>query len=253
MSRTASFEPYINRGFRVGAHVIDMWITDPVAASWYGDEAHDIPEVLWCMAHLRPGMRVADCGAHHGYTTVAFAKAVGPSGHVYAWEALPKNAEVVKANAELNGCANVTVRPVAVGAEAGKLRFQVSDGGDTVLTRDRGGEGELVEIDCVRLDDEIDRVDFLKLDVEGADLQAMIGARRVISQRPIIDLEIHNMLFRDRCETLEQMFAILNPLNYAFSILPTPRSAMQFAGWNVDLSELAKHENPHVLCLPVWG
>ena len=81
----------------------------------------------------------------------------------------------------------------------------------------------------------------------------MIGAQRLISQRPIIDLEIHNSLFKERRETLERMFAILNPLGYTYSILPTPRAPMEAVGWNMDLAELAKHNNPHVFCLPVWG
>ena len=76
----------------------------------------------------------------------------------------------------------------------------------------------------------------------------------MLAQRPIIDLEIHNFLYRDRLAMLSEMFGMLAPLQYVYSVLPEPHSGIiQAIGWKIDLSELAKWDNPHVFCLPIWA
>jgi len=255
----AGFQPYVVRNRRTGPYTYDLWITDHVAETWYCGERLEMPEVLWCLAHIREGMTIADCGAHHGCLTVVFSKAVGPAGRVAAWEALPKNAAVIERNLRLNQCTNVIVRPHALGERRERMPLLVSDGGDTVLLRDRpeGDKTAAIEVDCVRLDDEVPRdvrLDFIKIDVEGSDVQAMRGGRRVLSQRPIIDLELHNHLYRDRIATLSEIFGMLAPLEYVYSVLPDPcKDTVHAAGWHLDLAELAAYDNPHVFCLPVWA
>jgi len=257
----SGFQSYVARNRKMGPHTYDLWITDPVAEAWYnGSERHDTRETSWCLAHIREGMKIADCGAHHGCFTVVFSKAVGPTGGVWAWEALPKNAAVIEKNLTLNQCTNAIVRPFALGNERKRMPLLASDSGNTVLARQDAqetDETDTIEVECVRLDEEVARdirVDFIKIDVEGSDLQMMRGAQRVLSQRPIIDLEIHNFLYQDPRATLAEMFGMLAPLQYVYSVLPSPDDgAVQPAGWNIDLSELASYYNPHVFCLPVWG
>jgi FkbM family methyltransferase len=256
----SAFQPYVVRNRRMGPHTYDLWITDLVAAAWYGHECHDLRETSWCLAHIREGMKIADCGAHHGCLTVVFSKAVGPTGRVGAWEAVPQNAAVIEKNLTLNRCTNAIVRPFALGDERKRMPLPSDDiSGNTVFARDgqEADKTKMIEVEFVRLDDEIPkdiRVDFIKIDVEGSDLQMMRGAQRILSQRPIIDLEIHNFLFRDRKATLSEMFGMLAPLQYAYSVLPRAHEgAVQAVGWDIDLSELASYDNPHVFCLPVWA
>jgi len=92
----------------------------------------------------------------------------------------------------------------------------------------------------------------VKIDVEGSDLQMMRGARRVLSQRPIIDLELHCSLFENRNDVIAEIFSILEPLNYAYSVLPRPDGAVLATHGNINLTELAQYQNPHVFCLPMW-
>ena len=202
-------------------------------------------------------MTIADCGAHHGILTVVFSKAVGPTGRVMAWEAVPKNAAVIEKNLVLNQCKNVVVRPFALSDKRKRISLLAGDG-NTALAKDDRDVGEaVIEVEGVRLDDEISKdtqVDFIKIDVEGSDLKMMRGAQRVLAQRPIIDLEIHNFLYRDRLATLSEMFRMLAPLQYVYSVLPAPHCGnIQAIGWKIDLSELAKWDNPHVFCLPIWA
>ena len=71
------FKPYIARNRQTGGFTFDMWIADPVAEEWYGGErSHDLPECVWLFWHIRAGMKVVHCGAHHGFLTIPFSKAL---------------------------------------------------------------------------------------------------------------------------------------------------------------------------------
>ncbi len=183
---SSGFQPYIARNHTMGPYKYDLWITDQVDEAWYGSECQDLRETTWCLAHIREGMTLADCGAHHGVFTVVFSKAVGPTGRVMAWEALPKNAAVIEKNLMLNQCKNVVVRPFALGDERKRMLLLAGDDGNTALARnDQDADGAMIEVESVRLDDEISkdtRVDFIKIDVEGSDLKMMRGAQRVLGR-----------------------------------------------------------------------
>ena len=244
------FQPYIARNRRIGGSTFDMWITDPVADEWYSSQSGgDFPEFVWLFSHTRAGMKVADCGAHHGFLTVAFSKAVGPNGAVGAWEALPANAAVISKNLVLNGCHNVIVRPFALGDERRTVRLWTHTS-NTLVSAEYGNN----EVQMVRLDDEIPahtKVDLIKIDVEGSDLQMVRGARRILSQRPIIDLELHCCLFENRTAVLAEIFSILEPLSYEYSVLASGGDVVRAKGPNIDLTELAGYDNPNVFCVPV--
>jgi hypothetical protein len=77
------------------------------------------------------------------------------------------------------------------------------------------------------------------------------GAQRVVRQRPFIDLEIHNFLFRDRLSTSEQIFGILPAKNWKYEVLPTitDRATVPIEG-ALDFHWLSKFDNPHVFCTP---
>jgi FkbM family methyltransferase len=248
------FKPYIARNRRMAGFTFDMWITDPVAEEWYGGKSsHDLPECVWLFSHIRAGMRVADCGAHHGFLTIPLSKAVGPTGVVGAWEALPRNAAVINENLALNGCHNVFVHPLALGDERKMVRFWTHTSNSLVpwQSPEYGND----EVQMVRLDDEIPahvKIDLIKIDVEGSDLQMVRGARRVLSERPIIDLELHCCLFEHRNDVIAEIFSLLEPLGYAYSVLARGDDVVRSTGWNINLMELAQYDNPHVFCLPVW-
>ena len=248
------FTPYIARNRRVGGFTFDIWITDPVAEEWYGGESsHDLPECVWLFSHILAGMKVADCGAHHGFLTIPLSKAVGPTGVVGAWEALPRNATVINRNLALNGCKNVFVHALALGDECKLVPFWTHTSNSLIPWQKPEYAND--EVQMVRLDDQIPahvKVDAIKIDVEGSDLQMVRGARRVLSQRPIIDLELHCCLFENRNGVIAEIFSILRPLSYVYSVLARGDDIVREIGWNIDLTELAQYDNPHVFCLPVW-
>jgi FkbM family methyltransferase len=250
--------PHIVHNRRMGPYTYDLWIVDQTAAEWYsGSENHNTQEFDWCLAHIKPGMVVLDCGAFHGATTVVFSKAVGEKGKVGAFEALPRNAAVIRRNLVLNKCVNATVYPNALGDTRGSVVLDANHSNAIVQwNADPAESADLAYV--IPLDHWAAHasvtVDFLKIDVEGSELQMLRGARSVLAERPIIDLELHNFLFADRRAVLEEMFAILQPLEYVYALLRVPHEGyVEALGWRVDLAELARWDNPHIFCLPVWA
>ena len=264
---TAEFTPYIARDRRVGPVSYDFWICDPVAQAWYGGADHMMPEKAWCLQHVRPGMVVADCGAHHGQTVLMFARAVGPRGHVFCWEALAENALIVERNVALNALANVTVRPCALGARAGWVAFTRNSNNvmlapmpperwyqrlGRLLGADRPAAGERLRV--VALDRDLPartRIDFLKIDVEGADLEVLRGARRVLAQHPVLDLELHNFAFGDPACVLAAICAELAPLRYRYELLAEIDGSVEPLGTTLDPARLGRSPNPHLFAIPL--
>jgi FkbM family methyltransferase len=251
---TDTFQPYLAKARHCGPHVFDFLIADDVGKSWYDGSANqNMPERQWCLDHVGEGFTVLDCGAHHGMMTVLFSRMTGSAGRVLAWDALPENAEVIRRNAALNACNNVTVYARALGADRRVVHYDRNLGNVNVLppNSDRQASGT---IEVVALDTDLEpglHVDFVKLDVEGSELEALKGMTSVLAQRPMIDLEIHNFLFADRLGTLGAIFAILDRQGYSYEVLPEPPDAIVAIGPRMDLAWLAQHYNPHVFCTPL--
>ncbi len=212
-----AFRHFIAKELAVGPYRIDMHIEDAVAEDWY----HAIPNLLdrerqWCIDTIKPGFNVLDVGAHQGFMTTLFAKCTGPTGVVHAWEAAPSNADLVGRNAVLNGLQNVVVHPFGVGSERARLPIYENSGNVIVLGPDTTFP-ETGSIEIVRLDDDVDPalwVDFLKIDVEGHDLHALMGAQRILAQRPFMMLELHNFMYHDRLQTIAEIIEVLKRFEY---------------------------------------
>jgi FkbM family methyltransferase len=245
-----TFVPYIAKDRAFQNERFDFLIADEAAKGWYDETAEQfMPERAWCRQHIRSGETVIDCGAHHGMMSVLFGRWVGRQGSVIAYEPLAANAAVVAENARLSGLTNLIVRPVGVSDEVGAAAVDLN--GNNIVVNDRGGT---VFVEMVRLDDDLPAdmvVHFLKIDVEGSELRALLGARRVLKQRPTIALELHNLLFADRRKTLARIMAILSPAYWKYDVLGEVLSPhfRHFEG-PVDLEWLASFDNPHIFCIP---
>jgi len=160
------------------------------------------PFMLEAVARFtRPGMTAYDVGAHIGYVTVCLAQAVGPQGHVVAFEPLPGNQQRLRANLELNGLSGrVRVVAGAVGEIAGRQRFRphssVAMGRLAAQEAPDEPAAGLLEVEVVELDEFAAASgappDLIKMDIEGGEAAALRGARRLLRQaKPILLLEMH--------------------------------------------------------------
>jgi FkbM family methyltransferase len=135
---------------------------------------------------VQPGMVVADVGANIGLLTLILAWAAGPSGKVIAFEpeAIPRsNLEKMR---HLNGLSWIEVRDQAVGAQAGQLTFHVSDiiGHSSLYALPETEGSREIQVEVVRLDAVApgQRMDVVKIDVEGAELDVLAGMSGLITK-----------------------------------------------------------------------
>ncbi len=140
---------------------------------------------------LRPGMGVLDIGANIGYFTMLSAALVGPEGSVLAVEPNPANARLLEASRALNGFAQVTVAQVAAGQRIGLLALNATHSNGTTSAPAAALDALLraTTVACVPVDALVGErsIHLIKVDVEGAEYNALLGAKRLIARdRPAI-------------------------------------------------------------------
>lgn len=149
---------------------------------------------------LKPGMTVLDIGAHCGFHTLLLSKSVGPRGRVLAFEPSPWDRKRLRLHVAMNFCWNVRVLPWALGEQHGSATLYVVRE-NTVLNSLRPqpsvSPGTPMEVTVRRLDSVLSqlgimKVDFVKLDVEGAELAVLKGAERLLCTipRPVVLCEV---------------------------------------------------------------
>lgn len=149
---------------------------------------------LWL--YLRADDVVLDVGAHVGLFSVLAGRAVGSGGRVIAFEPEATTANLLRSNLSDNGIAWGEVVEAAVADQPGRasLHRSLEHGGEgrsaynTLVGGDQtvaAGEVAVVTIDGVLAERKIDRASFMKLDVEGAELNAWRGAAGTVQRRAI--------------------------------------------------------------------
>jgi FkbM family methyltransferase len=172
----------------IGPDRFPFWIANPHAKRWWHKpEIMDNAEFRAQKQMCAPGDLVFDVGAHHGLFTVLYARWVGAAGRVHAFEAAGENALVLCANVGVNRLTNCVCVHAAVGARSGRATIA----GERVLACGEDGKVPLISLDEYSAAHGIERVDVLKIDVEGFEGEVLRGAARILKGRPKIDLELH--------------------------------------------------------------
>jgi FkbM family methyltransferase len=151
---------------------------------------------------LRPGWRCVDVGANHGYYTLIMADAAGPDGLAVAVEPNPALSEMIKLSLEVNGFKDrsAVVQKAAYSADARRMNLVVprNRSMDATLHRSPTEADDAVEVETTTVDEitrEWPRVDFIKIDAEGAEEFIWRGMESTLERN-------HNLLIimEMRCE-----------------------------------------------------
>lgn len=168
---------------------------------WLGTYEIELQQAI--RAQVKPGMVAYDVGANIGYITLLLAQAVGEQGQVFAFEALPSNVERLRGNLALNRMeGRVKVVPAAVVEATRPVRFLVGPSGGTGKAEGSAGRQELaygstLEVAGISLDEFVygqgqPAPQVIKLDIEGGEVLALPGMRRVLREaRPVLLVELH--------------------------------------------------------------
>ena len=159
---------------------------------WFEDE------IRFVRRWLRPGMRAVDVGANYGLYTVALARAVGREGRVWAFEPAPDTAQFLGATLQLNDFGQVMLSRAAVSSREGSISLSLEIHPEVNrVTGSAAAPGDTIEVPAVtltRLAEEQDwrEIDFIKLDVEGHEPEALAGAAGLLQKcSPLVMFEVN--------------------------------------------------------------
>ena len=190
---------------------------------------------------LSDGAVCIDGGANQGIYTLAFATAVGDSGHVIAVEPMEDPIVVLREGARINDLTNITVLQKVLYEHEGELTLDHTKGiGGASILRDHGGRSttpvEATTIDHIVDDLSLNRLDLVKMDIEGAELAALQGAEHTLcTLQPILSVEAHP-------DEFSAIKAFVQPFGY--------EPALFDASGSLERIEKIKSKEPSVLFIP---
>jgi FkbM family methyltransferase len=185
------------------------------------------PAVEECLRRLvRPGMIFCDVGANIGVFTLLAARLVGPKGRVFSFEPVPSNFCVLRRNVEANKYGNVVCIPKAVSQQNGTSRLFLSRfcGSHSLVGEPAEYTGEFLDVETLRLDSlpGLKRIDVLKIDVEGVELDVLEGLGHL---RPHVILEYNAERISQRGLNLSNFAAEIRALGYALTNIDCPKES----------------------------
>jgi FkbM family methyltransferase len=164
----------------------------PVAMVLFGDPHQIRDEEAVLQRLLRKGDVVVDIGANIGTFSLRAASLVGHGGVVYACEAHPQTAELLRRNTKLNDTQGIIVLAHALGDHAGEVSFTTASYDDINHVAVDGA----VRVPVVRLDDVdalavVPRIRCVKIDVEGYELSVLRGGEQVLARTDYVIFEAY--------------------------------------------------------------
>jgi len=171
------------------------------------------------------GTTIIDIGAHIGRHAIPLAKKIGPAGLLYAFEPIPLIRNRLNENIYASGLNNVVVLPFALSTKREVADFtyvpnlpEESGLKERRIYNDIPSEFQKIKVGVFQLDDLIplgSKVSFLKIDVEGGELDVFLGASNLLeSTRPIVAFECGAASFLGYHEAPDRIFDIFDALGY---------------------------------------
>jgi FkbM family methyltransferase len=191
---------------------------------------------------IQEGDCIADLGANIGVYALELSRLAGAAGRVYSFEPILENFKILEGVTRTRRLSNVRLHRAAIGATTGRCemvipKVQGFSGLYTAHLIRAGDEGEIEVVDVFALDDlvqknEMARVDFIRADVAGAELEVIGGSRNLLStQRPGLLLGVSR-------RNGDQVFAALKDYGYRAFLYtgrfeeapepPSPKSYLHF-------------------------
>ncbi len=221
------------------------------------------PSMTSVFSHLiKPGETVWDVGTERGWFTLQMASLVGERGRVDSFEAFPPTVEKLKINVELNKMNWIRVNSVAVSDSNSKMWFVPPSNKVTnniSFLNECSGVGYLtdsfepgaIEVSTINLDDyytshKIEKVSLIKIDIEGAEVSALKGAKNLIlKDKPVIAIEFNRPTALRANSSVEELNEIL--ISYGYKLFLFDK---KFAPFNLSAYENDQDMVVNVYCFP---
>jgi FkbM family methyltransferase len=216
-----------------------------VPASDAGFGVHVMMEGMWegwltvfMARRIKPGMVAIDVGANHGYYTTMFAEMVGETGRVVAFEPNPATAALLRKTLFVNGLDQRVrvIEAAAVASDDHTVSFYADitePKNARVVGAEHAAEAGVINVAGVTLDAvlaDLPRIDFMKVDVEGAEEDTIAGAMTVIARdKPDLLLEFNILRCKDPVGLLDRLEAIygrIRVVTYEATLVMADRSQL---------------------------
>ncbi len=181
------------------------------------------PVIRTLLPFIRPGSAVLDVGANFGQMAIAFSDAVGSEGRVHAIEANDAVADLCERNVRARACKNVVIHRAAAWDVGGAFvtfpapdfqRFGSYGSNPVDPTTSRGARVRTLAVDEITLGRPLSAI---KVDVQGADLRALIGARATIARhKPAIIFEFEQQFQAEFATSFQDYIDFVTSIDYRF-------------------------------------
>jgi len=181
-------------------------------------DVHEPEIAAWLRQNVHPGMKVLDVGANVGIYTLMMARLVGQSGKVIAVEADPETCQLLRKNVEENLLRWVDVVSGAAYDTCGRVKIGRAAASSWYSGLYYQNPAEWIEVSAFTVDSlldslGVDRVDVVKIDVEGAEGGVLRGMRKLLAvARPVVLVELHGQHGGAALEVLAQAGYAFDPL-----------------------------------------
>jgi FkbM family methyltransferase len=202
---------------KIGSFLMNLSLDDRLQRHiYFGIYERDETKCLKSM--IQNGAVVFDIGANIGYYTLLLKSLVGITGKVHSFEPVPSNFAKLAKAVEINNLTNVFLNQVAVSDASGNAILYTAGvagecGWASIVQPSRG---EFFEVRAISIDDyvaahSIDRIDLVKIDVEGAEMRVLNGMAKLLANRKVdnIFIEINEVMLRAACTSGEAIHSKL--------------------------------------------
>jgi FkbM family methyltransferase len=206
---------------------VRLFLGNDLSLCLYAGGSFEPNEFAFLRAVLRPGMVFLDGGANDGLYSLYAARRVAPDGRVLAIEPSTREFQRLEANLILNRLSSVDALNVALGREVGEATLSIAEAGhegqNTIGDRVSNPKVATKAHETMRLETidvlveqlGLSRLDFVKLDVEGSEIDALEGARSAIARfQPLMLLEAEDERLASQHRTKQDLFALMKEIEY---------------------------------------
>lgn len=218
-------------------HINGFNIRLPIRYFRYYEDGYERDTFKYFDQIIKPTDTILDIGAHIGLFSVFFSKKLSDKGKVICFEPTPGTYQILKRTAELNDLKNCKVVNAAIADKSGSLTFNLTskDGegsnANSLVQTERTvnvTEVKVFSIDDYRRTEKL-KIDILKIDVEGYELNALIGAQETfITDKPSGILALHPESIKKLGQSLEQIWDVLERYKCKVEYKGTPISKQDF-------------------------
>jgi FkbM family methyltransferase len=190
----------------------------------YYESNYEKASFAFVKSKVKPGDVVLDIGGHIGLYAVVFGKLVQPTGKVYSFEPTPDTNKILQKSVVLNKLQKViSVQGEAISKERGETVFYISennaDNSNSLVNYKAPNSKSGIKVPLISIDEFSaglkKKINFIKIDVEGVELDAVIGAREtMLRDRPVCILALHPHQVKSKGDTLEQIWDVVTSYRY---------------------------------------